>query len=253
MELARNEFKHALARGETQIGLWSSMPDPYIAEGLSHAGFDWIVFDTEHAPSDPVIMVSLLQAAQTGTASPVARPAANDPVLIKRMLDVGAQTLVIPYVQSAQEAEAAVSAMRYPPDGIRGVAGLTRAAGFGRIAGYQQKAAQELCCIVQVETGEALDAIEEIAAVDGIDGLFIGPSDLAASLGHPGDIMHAEVQTAIEDAIRRIRAAGKPAGILATNDEYAQRCLEMGCGFVAVGSDLLMLMRAADALAAAER
>ncbi|MBX2856397.1 MAG: HpcH/HpaI aldolase/citrate lyase family protein [Rhodobacteraceae bacterium] len=248
-ELPPNALKAALAAGQGQIGLWCSLPDPYVVEGLAGAGFDWLMFDTEHAPADPVTVLPLLQAAAGHGASIVVRPASNDPVVIKRLLDLGVQTLLIPYVQSAEEARQAVAAMRYPPTGVRGVAGLTRATDFGRVADYQKIAHQELCCLVQVETRESLDAIENIAKVDGVDGIFIGPGDLAASLGYPGEIMNPAVQGAIEDAVKRINAAGKPAGILATNDEYAKRCLEMGTRFTAVGSDLTLLIRGADSLA----
>lgn len=250
MEMPKNAFKQALAEGRTQIGLWSSMPDAYVAEGLAGAGFDWLLFDTEHAPADPITVLPMLQAVNGLGVTPIVRPAWNDPVLIKRFLDIGAQTLLIPFVQSAEEARAAVTAMRFPPHGGRGVAGLTRATGYGRIKGYAQNAHNELCCLVQVETRTALDAIEDIAAVDGVDGIFVGPSDLAASLGHPGDNAHPEVLSAIDDAIARIQAAGKPAGILAIGEELARRSLAQGAKFVAVGSDMTVLMRGAEALAA---
>ena len=249
MDLPRNDFKHALAEGRSQIGLWCSLPDSYVVEGLVGAGFDWLLIDTEHSPADPVTIMPMLQAAVGRGTSVIVRPAANDPVLIKRMLDVGAQSLLIPFVQSVEEAEAAVAAMRYPPEGIRGVAGLTRATGFGRIKDYHKIAHRELCCLVQVETQQSLDAIEGIAALDGIDGIFIGPADLAASLGHPGDFMHEEVQSAIADAVKRIRAAGKPAGILANNEAFARHALDLGTQFTAVGSDMGLLMRGAEALA----
>jgi 4-hydroxy-2-oxoheptanedioate aldolase len=170
-------------------------------------------------------------------------------VLIKRLLDFGAQTLLIPYVQSADEAKAAVSAMRYPPHGIRGVPGVTRATGFGRIGGYGRRAHEELCLLVQIETREALDRLEDIARVDGVDGVFIGPADLAASLGHIGEPGHPEVVAAIEDAIARIRTCGKPAGILTPDNAIAKRCIELGTTFTAVGVDASILARAAETLA----
>jgi 4-hydroxy-2-oxoheptanedioate aldolase len=174
----------------------------------------------------------------------VVRPSWNDPVQVKRMLDLGAQSLLIPYVQTPEEAEAAVAAIRYPPAGMRGVAGLTRANRFGLADGYATRAEEELCLLVQAETAASLERLEEIAAVDDVDGVFIGPSDLAASLGHPGQPMHPEVVEAVEDAIRRLVAAGTPAGILTPDEGFARRCLELGALFVAVGTDLGLLLRA---------
>ena len=191
-----------------------------------------------------------LQAAAPYPVSPVVRPASNDAVLIKRFLDLGAQTLLIPYVQSADEARSAVAAMRYPPEGIRGVSGVTRATRFGRVSGYAKRAHEELCLLVQIETQEALDRLEQIAAVDGVDGVFIGPADLAASLGHAGEPGHPKMKPIIEDAIRRIRACGKPAGILTPDNAFAARCIELGTTFTAVGVDAAILARATEALAA---
>ncbi|MEH6727962.1 MAG: aldolase/citrate lyase family protein, partial [Hyphomicrobiales bacterium] len=173
----------------------------------------------------------------------------NDRVLIKQYLDIGAQTLLLPMIQSAQEAREAVSAMRYPPAGVRGVATMTRASRFGRAKNYLRRAEEELCLLVQVETVEALQEIEAIAEVDGVDGIFIGPSDLAASLGHVGDSLHPEVVATIESAIGRITAAGKPAGILTPNNEFASRCIELGTLFTAVGNDMGVLLGGAEALA----
>jgi 4-hydroxy-2-oxoheptanedioate aldolase len=226
------------------------MPGPYVAEILAGAGFDWILFDTEHSPNDPVGVLPQLQAAAAYDVSCIVRPAWNDLVLIKRFLDVGAQTLLIPYVQNAGEAEAAVAAMRYPPRGRRGISGTSRASRFGRVRGYARDAERELCLLVQVETREALDAIEAIAAVDGVDGIFIGPGDLAASLGYPGEAGHPEVVAAIEEAIGRIGRAGKPAGILTLDRAFARRCLELGTRFTAVGLDADLLARTAERLAA---
>ncbi|WP_460450827.1 4-hydroxy-2-oxoheptanedioate aldolase [Alsobacter sp. SYSU BS001988] len=249
MQLPQNAFKRAILAGRQQIGLWCSLPGPYAAEAMAGAGFDWMLLDTEHSPGDPLTVLGQLQAVAPYPVSPIVRPASNDAVLIKRILDFGAQTLLIPYVQSAAEAQAAVAAMRYPPRGVRGVSGVTRATGFGRIAGYARRAEEELCLLVQIETREALDRLEEIAGVDGVDGVFIGPADLAASLGHVGEAGHPEVVAAIEDAIRRIRACGKPAGILTPDNAFAQRCIELGTVFTAVGVDASMLARATEALA----
>src|SRR5918912_3833550 len=224
MQLPQNRFKRALAEGRQQIGLWCSLPSAFAAEIVAPAGFDWLLFDTEHSPSSVPTVLSQLQAVAPYDVSPAVRAATNDAVLIKRLLDIGAQTLLLPYVESAEEAQRAALAMRYPPEGVRGVSGLTRATRFGRVEGYFRRASEELCLIVQVETQAALDQLEAIARVDGVDGVFIGPADLAASLGHPGEPNHPAVQAAVLDAIRRIRACGKPAGILSPDIAFAQRC-----------------------------
>jgi 4-hydroxy-2-oxoheptanedioate aldolase len=249
MDLPRNNFKHAIAEGRQQIGLWCTMPSGFTAEALATCGFDWLLFDTEHSPGDPLTVLEQLQAVAPYSVSTAVRPANNDPVLIKRILDAGALTLLIPYVQNRKEAEAAVAAMRYPPAGIRGVAGITRATRYGTVKDYAKRASAELCLLVQVETKAALDEIEAIAAVDGVDGVFIGPSDLAASMGHPGHPGHPEVTTAIEDAINRIRRAGKPAGILSLDPVFVRRCMTLGTVFTAVDVDAAILIRNATRIA----
>ena len=249
MNLPENRFKRALAQGRQQIGLWCSLPGSYAAEAVAGSGFDWLLFDTEHSPGDPLTVLAQLQAVAPYDVSPVVRPASNDTVLIKRFLDLGAQTLLVPYVQDAEEAGRAVAAMRYPPEGVRGVSGLTRATRFGRVEGYARRASEELCLLVQIETGEALDALEAIAAVDGVDGVFIGPADLAASLGHAGEPGHPRVKSAVEDGIRRLRSCGKPAGILTPDTAFAARCIELGTTFTAVGVDAGILVRGTEALA----
>lgn len=248
MDLPQNAFKRAIREGRQQVGLWLSLPGSYSAEALAGAGYDWLLIDTEHSPGDPLTVLPQLQAVAPYPVTAVVRPASNDPVLVKRLLDFGAQTLLVPYVQDAEQARAAVAAMRYPPRGIRGVSGVTRATGFGRVAGYGRKAEEELCLLVQVETQEALDALESIAAVDGVDGIFIGPADLAASLGRIGEPGHPDVVSRIEDAIARIRACGKPAGILTPDTAFAQRCMALGTTFTAVGVDATLLARSAEAL-----
>ncbi len=184
VEFQRNAFKHALAQGKLQIGLWSSLCSNIAAEIISDSGFDWILLDTEHSPNEIPDLLTQLQAVQRGTATPIIRPAWNDAVLAKRALDIGTQTLLFPYVQSVEEAKRAVASTRYPPQGIRGVSVAARASRYGRVPGYLTKANDEICVLVQVETRTALDQLEAIAKVEGIDGVFIGPSDLAASLGH---------------------------------------------------------------------
>ena len=249
MDLPANAFKRAILAGRHQVGLWCMIPGSFVTEALAGAGFDWLLLDTEHSPADVLTVLPQLQAAAAYNVSAVVRPAANDPVLIKRLLDCGAQSLLIPYVQSVAEAEAAVAAVRYPPEGIRGVAGLTRASRFGRVPGYAKHAAEEICLLVQVDTKKSLDAIEDIAAVEGVDGIFIGPGDLSASLGHPGELFHPEVVAAVEGAISRVAAAGKPAGVLTYDLDFARRCMDLGTLFTAVGADLAILVRGVDRLA----
>ncbi|HEV7336211.1 MAG TPA: HpcH/HpaI aldolase/citrate lyase family protein [Bosea sp. (in: a-proteobacteria)] len=249
MDLPRNAFKAALARGELQIGLWSSLCSPIVAEIIGHSGFDWILVDTEHSPNEPPAVLAQLQALQAGTATPIVRPAWNDPVLLKRLLDIGAQAVLVPFVQNAEEAAKAVAACRYPPAGIRGITVSGRGSRYGRVPDYLKRADAEICVLVQVETGEALAQLEAIALVDGVDGVFIGPADLSASLGHIGNPGHPEVQEAIKGAAARLTAIGKPAGILTASEADARRYIEWGYRFVAVGSDLGLLAKNADALA----
>ncbi|HET7364080.1 MAG TPA: HpcH/HpaI aldolase/citrate lyase family protein [Burkholderiales bacterium] len=249
MELPHNGFKRALARGETQIGLWSSLSSNYSVEVIAGAGFDWILIDLEHSPNDLESLLAQLQAAAAYSAHPVVRVPWNDMVTIKRVLDVGAQSLLVPYVSNATEARAAVSYTRYPPNGVRGVAGTTRATRFGRIKDYARHAHEEICVLVQVETQSALDSIEAICATEGVDGVFIGPADLHASLGHPGDIANPKVKPLIDEAVRRIRKAGKAPGILTPSEDDARHWLECGALFVAVGADVGILARGAEALA----
>ncbi|MPZ37882.1 MAG: 4-hydroxy-2-oxo-heptane-1,7-dioate aldolase [Rhizobiales bacterium] len=249
MDLMRNSFKKAIAEGRVQIGLWSSLCSNIGAEVVADAGFDWILLDGEHSPNDVPSTMSQLQALVGGTASPIVRPAWNDAVMIKRILDVGAQSILVPYVQNADEAQRAVAAVRYPPAGIRGVAASTRANHYGRVNNYLKLADSEICLLVQVETRSALGELEAIAKVAGVNGVFIGPSDLAASLGHIGNPAHPEVQAALEDAVKRLKAVGTPAGILTLNEEEARRYIGWGYTFVAVGSDIGLLGRGADVLA----
>jgi len=250
MQLPENEFKAALSGGKLQIGLWSSLCSNIVTEIVADSGFDWILLDTEHSPNEVPDLLSQMQALSRGTATAIVRPAWNDQVLIKRILDIGATCVLVPYVQNAEEARRAVAATRYPPNGVRGVTGSGRAARYGRIKDYLREADEQICVLVQVETREALDHLDEIAGVAGVDGVFIGPADLAASLGHAGNPQHVEVQAAIEAAVRRLGIIGKPAGILSFSPEEARRYIDWGCSFVAVGSDLALLARSADALAA---
>jgi len=217
---------------------------------IAGAGFDWILLDCEHSPNDLENLLTQLQAAAPYPAHPVVRVPWNDMVTIKRVLDIGAQSLLIPYVSTAEEARSAVSFTRYPPAGARGVAGTTRATRFGRIKDYAKRAHEEICVLVQVETQAALDNIEAICAVDGVDGVFIGPADLHASLGYTGEIANPKVKPLIDEAIRRIRKQGKAPGILTPNEADARHWLGCGALFVAVGADVGILARGAEALAA---
>ncbi|HUQ27240.1 MAG TPA: aldolase/citrate lyase family protein [Usitatibacter sp.] len=250
MELPKNAFKKAIREGRQQIGLWVSLANAYSAELVAGSGFDWLLIDGEHSPNDPTTVIAQLQAVAPYPVTAIVRPAWNDKVLIKRYLDIGTQSFLVPYVQSVEEAEAAVEAIRYPPRGVRGVAGTTRASGFGRMADYAKRAEEELCMLVQIETREGLENLDAIARVDGIDGVFIGPADLAAGLGHLGNQAHPEVQAAIQDAIKRIRGHKKPAGILATDDASTRRYMEWGTTFTAVGLDAGILARESEKLAA---
>jgi 4-hydroxy-2-oxoheptanedioate aldolase len=250
MELPQNPFKRALKAGKPQIGLWSSLSSNYSVEVIAGAGFDWILLDMEHSPNDLESALSQLQAAAPYPSHPVVRVPWNDMVAMKRLLDIGAQSLLVPYVSTAEEARAAVSYTRYPPAGVRGVAGTTRATRFGRVKDYAKRAQEEICLLVQVETQAALDNIEAICAVDGVDGVFIGPADLHASLGYTGEIANPKVKPLIDEAIKRIRKAGKAPGILTPNEADARHWLGCGGLFVAVGADVGILARGAEALAA---
>lgn len=250
MDMPRNTFKQALAHHQAQIGLWVGLADGYCAELAANAGFDWLLIDGEHAPNDLRTILQQLQAVTPYDAQPVVRPPVGDAALIKQYLDIGVQTLLVPMVDTAEQARELVRATRYPPEGIRGVgSALARASRWNSIPGYLDQADGEICLLLQIETRQGLENLDEIAAVEGIDGVFIGPADLSASLGHRGDPGHDEVQNAIEDGIARIQEAGKAAGILSANRTLARRYLELGATFVAVGVDTSLLMNAMKALA----
>jgi len=249
MELPENRFKRAIAEGRLQLGLWSSLCSNIAADVIGDSGFDWVLLDTEHAPNELPILLSQLQALARSSTVPIVRPAWNDPVRFKGILDLGAQSLLVPFVETPDEARQAVAATRYPPTGLRGVTASGRAGRYGRIKDYLRTADREICVLVQVETRTALNQLDAIANVEGVDGVFIGPADLAASLGHIGNPGHDEVQSAIRNALERVKEAGKPAGVLTANEEEARRYIEWGFTFVAVGVDLVLLARAADSLA----
>ncbi|HEV8491854.1 MAG TPA: HpcH/HpaI aldolase/citrate lyase family protein [Candidatus Angelobacter sp.] len=248
--IPRNAFKQAIARGQRQVGLWSGLASPIAAEIIAGAGFDWIVVDGEHGPNDISTLLTQLQAMRGGTAEPVFRVPWNDMVIVKRAMDVGARTLLVPFVQNVEEALRAVAATRYPPLGVRGVSVTPRANDYGRIQSYHRNAHLDTCVLVQIETRLALKEIESIAKVEGVDGIFIGPSDLAADFGHLGNPKQADVQVALKDAAKRIREAGKAAGILTGSLDDVEPLFAMGYNYVAVGSDVGLLARTAEQVAA---
>ena len=251
MTIPKNAFKAAMhSRDRALIGLWVGLVDSICAEICAGAGFDWLLIDGEHAPNDVRTTLAQMQAVAPYAVHPVVRPVCGDVNLVKQLLDVGAQTLLIPMVETAEQARQLVAAMRYPPAGIRGVgSALARAAQWNRIPTYLHEANEQVCLLVQVETRRGLENLDAIAAVDGVDGVFIGPSDLSAALGHLGNPGHAEMQAVIEDALRRIRVAGRASGILTTDETQARRYLSLGCTFVAVGVDTVLLAHATQELA----
>ena len=248
MDLPVNRFKHAILSGQKQIGLWSHLCSHISTEILAHCGFDWLVLDMEHSPNELPDILAQLQAMNGGSATPVVRVPWNDAVTFKRLLDIGVQSFLVPYVQTAEEARQAVAATRYPPHGVRGYAGAPRASGYGRIKDYAHRCADEMCLLLQIETVEGLNNLEAIAAVDGVSGIFIGPGDLSAALGHLGNPKHPDVLKTIDEAIARIRACGKAPGILTGDESLAQHYVAQGCLFVAVGADQNLLRDSAQAL-----
>jgi len=251
MPADKNTFKAALKSGLPQIGLWLNMGEAFPAELAGHAGFDWLVIDGEHGPNDLRSITARLRALGTSPSEVVVRPPVGEPWIIKQLLDIGVRTLLVPMVDSAEQAEKLVQAVRYPPAGLRGMgAAVARASRFNAIPDYVDTADDEICLLVQAETTAAINDIERIAAVDGVDGIFIGPADLSADMGFRGRFEAAEVQEVIEKAIGRIIAAGKPAGILTFSESLNRRYLDLGATFVAVGADVTELSAALRALAA---
>ena len=247
----RNPFKAALARGEKLVGLWLSMADPYCAEICATAGFQWLLIDGEHAPNDLRSTLAQLQAVAAYPAHAVVRTVDGNPALIKQLLDIGVQTLLVPMVDTPEQAVALAAATRYPPEGTRGVgAAAARAARWGARRDYLELANDETCLLLQAETVAALGNLERICAVDGVHGVFIGPADLAASMGHRGRPQHPAVQDAIERAIRTIAASGKAAGTLTGDPALARKYLDLGASFVAVGIDVTLLAQGTRRLAA---
>ncbi|WP_372731514.1 HpcH/HpaI aldolase/citrate lyase family protein [Novosphingobium sp.] len=238
-----------IASGKPQLGLWQALATPYTAEICARAGFDWLLFDGEHAPNTAQTLLAQLQAISAYPVAAVARLPLGEPVAIKQYLDLGFSTLLVPMVDSADHARAVVSASRFPPHGTRGVASATsRASGFGAMPDYLARAHERVSIIAQIESAAALATIDEIAAVDGIDALFLGPADLAASLGHLGNPQHPKVQAAIDHAKARIDAAGKPAGIFALSADDAIARMGQGFAFLSIGTDIGLLTRGSSAL-----
>ncbi|CAN7754002.1 4-hydroxy-2-oxoheptanedioate aldolase [Cupriavidus lacunae] len=250
MKMPINLFKQALREGRPQIGLWVGLADANAAEAVAATGYDWLLFDAEHAPNDPRSVLQQLRAVAPYPVHPVVRPVEGDTALVKQYLDVGAQTLLVPMIDTPEEASLMARAMRYPPQGIRGVgASLARAARWGNVEGYLDQANDQMCLLVQAETPKALLNLAAIAETDGVDGVFFGPADLSAAMGLRGQPGHPEVQRAIKEGIATVRAAGKAAGILATDATLARSYLDAGALFVAVGVDTVLLVRAAVELA----
>jgi 4-hydroxy-2-oxoheptanedioate aldolase len=238
-----NLFKANLGKKQ-QIGTFATMDAPGLTELIAGCGFDWLLIDTEHSPVDMAGLVAQLRAVNAPGVSALVRPAWNDMVTIKRVLDQGAQTLLIPYVESAAEAKAAVDAIRFPPKGVRGVSGSSRSSNYGLDGDYFAAAERELCLIVQIESLGALQRIEEIAGVDGVDAVFIGPSDLAASMGHLGNPQHKDVQAAIDDGFRRARMTGKALGYLTGNEDEFRRRFKDGIDFISYATDAVIVRNA---------
>jgi 2-dehydro-3-deoxyglucarate aldolase len=241
-----NPFKRALAERRRLVGFWSALPSPLIAEMVALAGFDFALFDLEHAPGDLLTLIGQLHAVNGTPLQPVVRTPANDTVWIKRVLDIGFRNVLVPMVQTAAEAEAAVRATRYPPRGVRGVSAYQRNNRYGTAAGYFSEIDDHIGVVCQVETAASVERIPEIARVEGVDAVFVGPGDLAADLGHLGDVSNGKVQVAIARAGRLAREAGIPIGIVAPNPEAAERYLDAGFTFMTVGADIPVFRRGLD-------
>lgn len=254
MPAPTNQLKEALKSGEVLTGCWLGLTSAYAAEIAGTAGFDWLLIDNEHAPNDLRTTMAQLQVVEASASHPLVRLPVGETHLIKQMLDIGAQSLLIPMVESGAQAQSLVNATRYPPVGVRGVgSALARASKFNEITDYLTTANDQICLMVQMESRAGYEALDDILAVDGVDGVFIGPADLAADMGHLGNPGHADVCAAIQDALGRIRAAGKTAGSLAINPKVAQQYIDWGSNFVAVGIDVTLLASAMRSLAAAQK
>lgn len=250
MQLPPNPFKQALQARRPQIGLWMGLASSYTSELLAPAGFDWFAIDAEHSPNDPRTVLTQLQAIAPYSVHGVVRTVSDDVALLKQYLDIGAQTVLVPMVETAEQAARIVAATRYPPAGVRGVgSALARASRWNQVEGYLDHCQEEICVLVQVESVQGLQNLAAICAVEGVDGVFFGPADLAASMGMLGRSTEPAVQSAIDNGIRVVTASGKAAGVLTTDPVLARKHLELGALFVAVGVDTSLLVRAARDLA----
>jgi 4-hydroxy-2-oxoheptanedioate aldolase len=250
MDIPRNTFRESLRAGQTRIGLWVGLAHANAAELLATCGFDWLLLDGEHAPNDVRIVLDQLRAVAPYPVHPIVRPVHGETALIKQYLDIGAQTLLVPMINTPLQAAEVVRAMRYAPEGIRGMgAALARASRWNQVDDYLNRANDEMCLLVQAETTEAIENLREISEVDGVDGVFFGPADLSASMGYRGQPNHPEVQRTILEGIRTVRSTGRAAGVLMANQQIAQIYLDAGAQFVAVGVDTTLLVQAASALA----
>jgi 4-hydroxy-2-oxoheptanedioate aldolase len=250
----KNRFRAALGTGRTQYGVWLGIPERSVAEIMAGAGFDWLLIDHEHGTFELSDVMSHLQVLAAYDVAPIVRPVDADPALLKKLCDIGAQSFIVPMIDTAEQAAEVVSAVKYPPQGRRGLGtSLARAARWNTVPGYLQKANDEMLIVVQAETVTALDNLESIAATPGVDGVFIGPSDLSASMGHTGNVAHPDVVEAVGDALRRIRDAGKYAGLLCLDESMVAHFEECGASFVGVGVDTLLIGNAARRLAARYR
>lgn len=251
MHVPVNRFKRAIKDGRTQFGLWVALADAGCAEICAGAGFDWLLLDAEHGPNDLRTLLAQLQTVAPYDSHPIVRLRVGDTHLIKQVLEIGVQSLLIPMVESAEQAVALVEAMQYPPLGVRGVGSvLARSSRWNRIPDYLKRAGEEMCLLVQIETRRGVENLRDIAAVPGVDGIFIGPADLSASMGHIGEMNHPEVLATIDRCIAAVRGAGKAPGILAFDDKLIKHYRDGGCLFIAVGADSLLLSQSADRLAA---
>jgi 2-dehydro-3-deoxyglucarate aldolase len=244
-----NRFRRDVREKKRLIGCWASLASPISTEVLGYAGFDWLLIDGEHAPNDLESILTQLLALKDSASAAVVRPQWAEPVLLKRLLDLGVYNFLMPFIESAEQARAAVAATRYPPQGMRGIAVAQRSNRYGYCPEYFERINDNICVLVQIESRAAVEAVEEIAQVDGVDGLFIGPSDLSASLGHFGKPKHPEVQAAMRRVLDVARAHDKPVGILSAVEEDAQRYLDQGMSIVAVGLDVVLLRNASQKLA----
>lgn len=250
MKLAENTFTHAIASGKKQTGIWISLASPFSAEVVAPAGFDWALIDMEHSPNDYFSVLGQLQAFAASDTIAIVRPEWNDPVIVKRLMDLGVPGLLFPMIQTVEEAEKAVASTRYPPHGNRGVAGSTRANKFGRVTDYLARVEEETTVILQLETAAAVERAEEIAATDGVSGIFFGPADIAADIGKVGKPMDPEVWQLIKPAANKLIAMGIPVGTLVLDPDFAAELLNEGFTFVACGTDTSLLAKGSDALLA---